>query len=534
MNRKNTSQRLLLMLLLVGSLGACDKFGDMNIDPTRSANLNPVLQLAQAQLEFSGNLEQQERLGVLLTMPMVQHIAGAWSNQWGGMYVKQQQYLSLIWEKDYPGKLLNITDAVERSRNNPAQTNLHAICRIMKVYLYSRITDLYGDIPYSKAVLAYQQGIIVPEYDRQEAIYADFFKELTEATQALNPAADKNTEDLFYKGDVNQWRRFANSLRLRLAMRLVKINPVLAKTEAEAAFNGGVIAQPGDICKLVHENVQNDYVDIRGNGLSAALNQGDLIGYRLCNTLINSMRATNDPRLDHLARYYIDNPFKPFERIDISAQVKAQVGITGVNSGEFIWDDWKNSFTISVPEMGGADYLVSNNIQKAQLANFMIRNDAPFFHLTLAETEFLLAEACFRWGVNWGGSYTEHYRRGLEAACRQLALYPGGPTISDNAIQQFIGDNPLQPDKELELMNTQLWKALLMNGPEAYANWRRSGYPVLVPGYYPGYSTETTIPRRFEYPLSEKNQNAVNVQAAIQVSLGGEDSWTKRVWWDKE
>jgi hypothetical protein len=253
------------------------------------------------------------------------------------------------------------------------------------------------------------------------------------------------------------------------------------------------------------------------------------------------MKATNDPRLDYIARVYIDNPYKPFERIDITAQVKAQVGIFGVNSGNFIWDDYKNSFQISVPEMGGASFTVDNNTQKAQLANFLVVNNAPFIHLSYAEVQFLLADACFRWGITLGGTYTEHYNKGLEAACNQLALFPGGPgsstgstpAISSAKITQFQNDNPLLSGKELNIINTQLWVALLMNGPEAYANWRRSGYPLLVPGFYLGYSTINTIPRRFEYPLSEKVQNADNVNAAIQ-KLGGVDDWTKRVWWDKE
>src|SRR5260221_1114992 len=190
-------------LLLAASmlLFSCNKFGDMNIDPTRSSNLNPALQLAQTQLQFSGDLEQNERLHVLLTMPMVQHIAGAWSNQWGGMYVKQQQYLSLIWEKDYPGKILNIVDAYERTKDVPAKSNLNAICRIMKVYLFARLTDLYGDIPYSKASQSHTTGVKRPEYDKQEDIYNDFFKELAEAVQQLDPAKDINTQDLFYNGN---------------------------------------------------------------------------------------------------------------------------------------------------------------------------------------------------------------------------------------------------------------------------------------------------------------------------------------------
>src|SRR5690606_15343662 len=107
-----------------------------------------------------------------------------------------------------------------------------------------------------------------PKYDKQEDIYTDFFKELSESVAQLDASKDVNPQDLFYKGDVTKWKKFGNSLRLRLAMRLVKINPTKAKEEAVAAFNAGVFTSNEDVCKLDHENVQNDYEDIRGNGTS--------------------------------------------------------------------------------------------------------------------------------------------------------------------------------------------------------------------------------------------------------------------------
>jgi hypothetical protein len=540
---KFNKQNIFLVTLfsIITLLFSCNKFEDMNTDPTRSANIDAGLQLAAIQVQFSGSLNENERLSTMETMPMVQHVAGSWSNQYGGAYVKQEQYLSLIWEADYPGKILNIIDAVDRTKGKPSQTNLHAICRIMKVYLFSRLTDLYGDIPYTEAGLAYKSGIGKPKFDSQKEIYMDFFKELTEATALLDASKDMVTEDLFYKGDIAHWKKFANALHLRLAMRLVKVDPQMAKKEVTAAFSGGLFTSNADICKLGHENVQNGYDDIRGNGLSASITSGDIIQTRICNTLINIMKINNDPRLQYIARSYIDNPYKPFERIEITEQVRDKVGIIGVKPGDFIWDDWQNSFDITVPEMGGAIHNVGNYEQRAQLANFMIANNAPFIHLSYAEVEFLLAEADFRWGLNLGGNYTQHYNNGLEAACKQLALFPGGPGSSTGTIPEidaakitrFQKDNILIPGKELNYINTQLWIALLMNGPEAYANWRRSGFPDLQSGYKPGYSTIKTIPRRFEYPLSEKTQNAENVNAAIQ-KLGGTDDWTKRIWWDKE
>ena len=161
-------------------------------------------------------------------------------------------------------------------------------------------------------------------------------------------------------------------------------------------------------------------------------------------------------------------------------------------------------------------------------------NNAPFFHLTYAETEFMLADASLRLGLSLGATAEEHYKNGLRAACMQLTYYPGTVAITDQQINQFIADNALQPGKELEQINTQLWINYFLNGPEAYANLRRSGYPNLPSGYrIDGYSDGDTkvMPRRLEYPLSEKSLNTKAVDDAAQ-KMGGKDDWNNSVWWD--
>jgi len=528
MKNKTKKYRYSFAILLL-LFAACTKFDDTNIDPTKSNNLDPNLQLALTQVRFSGDLEINEKLSVVMTMPMVQHIGGIWANRYGQMYIKSLPYLSSFWEYTFHNDILNIVDAVERTNGKPEVSNLNAICRIMKVYMFARLTDLYGDIPYSEAGTASFTGIVRPAYDKQEDIYNDFFKELREASAQLNTSGDPVPGDFFYAGNVSAWKKFANSLHLRLAMRLVKRDPDKAKTEALAAYQAGVFASNDEMCIMRHENVQNDYVDIRGNALSVGINQHEVLP-RLSNTFIGIMRDSNDPRLPHIAKYYIDLPYRPFDRVDITEQVTDVVGITGVNSTDYIWDDWKNSFIIQVPGRGA--HTVSNNEQKAQLANFLIRNDAPYFHLTYAEVEFLLAEASLRFGGGFGASASEHYQNAVRAALQQLSLFNGGPTFTDTEITNFIQSVPLLPSREIEVINTQLWIALFLNGPEAYANWRRTGYPVL-PSSVNSESNSTTTPRRFEYPLSEQEQNGANYTIAVD-RLGGANSWNGRVWWDAE
>src|SRR5690606_15148132 len=126
-----------------------------NIDPSRSSDLDPALQLTNVQLRFSGDLEVNEKIGLVLTMPMVQQIGGIWLNRNGQFYIYDRNYLSSLWSNTFGNDVVNIVDAVARTNNDPARTNLNAICRIMKVYEFARITDFYGDIPYSQAGKAF-------------------------------------------------------------------------------------------------------------------------------------------------------------------------------------------------------------------------------------------------------------------------------------------------------------------------------------------------------------------------------------------
>ncbi|RZL18937.1 MAG: SusD/RagB family nutrient-binding outer membrane lipoprotein [Pedobacter sp.] len=522
-----------LGITMVVLTASCKKFGDTNVDPTRSSNMDPSVQLTTAQLRFSGDLNVNERTSFMMTMPLVQHIGGSYSNRWGGIYFNSPAVMGILWEDSYGNDVVNIIDAVKRTSGVPERTNLNAVCRIMKVYTFARMTDLYGDIPYSEA----GQGI-KPKFDSQQEIYADFFKELAAASSQLDPSKDVVKGDVFYQGDVNAWKKFANSLRLRLAMRLVKVDLATAKAEAQAAFDAGVFTQNSDVCKLDHEDIRNPYEEVgkgnvKGNGISASFFNGGAVPGRFTIPFLDQLRSTNDPRMKYMVKYYIDNAGGiPTARVDITDQVVAQIGYAGVGPGRYIWDDWANSFNINVPGVGAVT--VGNNDQKAQPANFLLRFNAPFLHLTYSEVELLLADATVRFGPTFGGTAAEHYRKGMAAGVQQLSFFPGGPTPTEQEINTFTQGNSLLPGRELELINKQLWVTLFLNGPEAYANWRRSGFPVLIPGVNndePGESL--TIPRRFEYPYTEEEQNRANFEKVLP-ALGGTDSWTGRVWWDKQ
>ncbi|MBV7529676.1 SusD/RagB family nutrient-binding outer membrane lipoprotein [Chitinophaga sp. sic0106] len=525
---QNRNYNYILPLLLL--LTACSKFGTLNTDPTKSSSMNPKNQLIYAQLWFSGDLSTQERTNSIVLLPLVQQFGAVYYARVGGMYVKDATRMWVMWENSYPNDVVNIVDAAERTKDVATQSNLNAMCRIMKVYTFARLTDLYGDIPYSQAGTAYYSQIKRPVYDKQEDIYNDFLAELKAAAAQLDATKDKVPEEVFFKGDINAWKKFANSLRIRLALRIAKRNPDKAKTEITEAYSGGVMTSNADICMTKHLDIQSTYSDVRGNAVSVAINQQSGMP-KIISTFLNLLKNTNDPRLNYIPRCYKqNNPMKPFEREDITEQVKVTtVGLTGSNPGRYVYDDWVGPVTIKLAN--GTNYSAVNGDLKCELNNCFIRNNAPFLHLTYAEVELLLADASIRLGITLGDDAATHYRKGIEAAMKQLSLYPNGPVVPDTAIARFLTENPLAAGTELKQINSQLYIALMLNGPETFANWRRSGYPELK-ATPTNESTSTTIPRRFQYPLSEKEQNAVNVQAAVERI--GEDDWTRRVWWDKE
>jgi hypothetical protein len=525
----NTGLFMLTIMFL-----SCNKFSDKNLDPTKPTSMDPQFQLVYSQLRFSGDLDVQVRLSLIELMPMIQQATGPYACRYGGVYIKNPPYMAGLWEGDYPNTVVNIVDAVENTKNDPTKTNLNAICRIMKVYIFARLTDLYGDIPYSEAGRAYTGGISQPKFDKQKDIYDDFFKELSEASAQLDPTKDAVSREVIYNGDISKWKKFANSLHLRLAMRLVKVDPDKAKTEAQAAYSAGVFTSNDDIAMTRHEDFVNTTGDFRGNAVNSSSMRSEANVVRVTSTMVDLMKKTNDPRLTRItANYLAYNPALDaniFQRKDVTEQVRDKINIVGMTPGQYLYSAWwVPAINIDVPGRGTVK--LANDYQTSQYANFLLRFNAPFFHETYAEVEFLLAEATVRWGLNLGGTAQSHYEKGMRAAVEQLQLYPGAPAIPSSEIDTFIQNNLLQTGTEIQQINEQMYFALMFNAPEGYANWRRTGYPVLVPAIT-AESQTTAIPRRFEYPLSEKSQNAVNVNKAIQ-DMGGTDDWTNRVWWDK-
>ena len=500
---------LLPLLILANS---CTKdFDSLNTDPTKGSSIAPGQQLTGAAYYLDGG-RAVVYANLYVLQPFVQYMSGPWGMRAGSKYIRTT-YPDAVWTTFYGQSIKQLVDLIQRNKADSSLVNYIAAARILKVYIFSLLTDLYGDIPYSQAGLGYYQSIYTAKYDSQQSIYTDFFSELDGAVKQFDQTKDAIDNDIVYNGNIGQWKKLANSLRLRLAMRLTKVDLATAETQAKAAIEGGLMVSADDNFKMIHEAYA--YPDLRGNGYAQALQESDTYLYSAgTTTFVNFLKQNNDPRL-------------PCYFVNQDANGKDITGLTNyipIDPGLYWWDNWGDFIAAD-----GTDIPQANKFATIHRSFAVLQSS--FLHMGYAEVQFLLAEAAYR---GWAGNAGQYYHNGISAAIDQLSMYPGMVTVSASDKANYIAAHPLDAGKEIQEINEQKWVALFPNGYEAYANYRRTGYPVLGAITDVGLESETNgvLPRRLFYPASEAYDNATNYNAALQ-NLGGTDNWLKPVWWDK-
>lgn len=539
--KTNNIKIFVLSVLFSTFLYSCADFDKLNEDPNTSTNMEVDLMIPTVQYFTSSDWQRMHRLFIYPGAFMNQW-AGEWASiEYGGHAKKNTGYFEYLWNGTYSEAIKNVVDMVERSKDDPEKVNAAAISRILKVQQFLRLTDYYGDIPYSEAGLGFHQNIIKPKYDEQKDIYHDFLKELKEAAAALDASQIKPKYDLYYNGDIGKWKKLANSLRLRVAMRLVKVDPSLAEAEAKDAIAAGVFDSNADICYVKHEDVITG-----GDGVGKANAVSNLITQKRSSSgsvfyystdFIEAMEKRKDPRIQYIASAYVKGEDE--DLIDITDIVyKARGSYAAMSVPAQMWAyelDPSNKYpTASVPveiEIDGEKKAVELAYSRLRPSAAVEALDAPYIHISYAEVAFLQAEAEIRWGSK--AKAEELYAKGLQAAVEQWSLF--GIKDTAPAAEQFASVNTLTSGKEIEEINTQLWILHFLDPIESWSNWRRSGYPDVK--FYNRTPLENQsngeTPRRIEYPLDENFKNGKNLKEAID-RMGGKDSWTNRVWWDKQ
>lgn len=532
----------LCSLALAAGVTGCRDLTELNQNPASTTTLDPNLLLPTVQYLEAFGMNNMVRSYIY---------PGGWNNfcsgyssmvNYGSRGVFNAGYSTRLWDQGYPNQIKNVRAMLDLAEEG---SNIHAVARIMDVEIFMKFTDVYGDIPYFDAGRTAQTGNKTPRYDRQEEIYDNFFTELREAAAELSETGDVLTQDLYFGGDIARWRRYANSLRLRAAMRLVKVDPARAKAEAEAAVADGIMTSVDDSAYVKYENVRGDFV--QGNGISNFLFQysGDI---RVTEELIAALHgneAMPDPRFRKIAACYLESASSRVEyATDITDAVHEALGYY-VGLPAQCTKTWSNACTrpdYSLPSikvmLNGTETTLTQHQQRMCFSKAIVAADAPYVKMGYSEVCLWLAEARYRgWNV---GSRTaeEYYREGIRAACRQMALFGSDSEIAESDIEAFVATQQLVGGEELELINTQLWLQFFLNPMEAWSNTRRTdGLPARYAQYYNYWptvnATEGRMPRRLTYPTDEQTKNGDNYYEALN-RMGGTDSWMNRVWWDAE
>lgn len=521
-------------------LASCDNgFEEMNVDPTSAASIRPEYVLTTSQLALAGTRYEQWRANFIYAESMIQHVAttaGYWS---GNFYTLNQSYIEALWDVGYDGlgdgnrayvKLLQ--DIIYNHQDDPDMANVVAAARILRVLAFHRLTDSYGDIPYHEAGLGFITQDIDPTYDPQSEIYPHMLSELQAAVAQFDAARPSiGSADLIYGGDISRWRKFGNSLMLRLALRLVKVDPSAAQEWATRAINAGVMENNADIAYLMHQDGPSSGPNgLNSNGVTDVFRADSP---RLSELMVSWMKATGDPRLPLFGAVFSGSGTTwPGTVQVVSTDPAHMIGMPNGLDGAALqnhasWSEVENlDLSAQHPDWDELDP-AWRYVQPGPL----LRNPAgPTIFQSYAEVALMKAEAAHRWGI--GNAATE-YENGVRAAMEHMNIYSYGPysgAIDAASIDAYLAANPFDPANALQQINTQYWAATFLNGIEAWANYRRSGFPVLIPINPPGNVTQGRVPSRFVYPNNERLLNEVHYQAAV--SRQGPDLMTTRVWWD--
>jgi len=495
-----------VLALFLTIITSCEKgFDELNKSKTSATEIDPAFILNNAVLNSSTGT-------LIYEIGAVQQIVSPFSGVLTGANYNQDNRASTDdnWQSYYRNVIKLTKDIIAQTKDNPARSNLMNMARIMQANAFMILTDTYGSIPYEEGGEGYNSQIFFPKYETQQSIYPKIIKELTEASAALSASGKIETADILYGGDVANWKKFGYSLLLRAGMRLSKVDPTQAQTVVKNAFDGGVITQNIENASVRHDNNYK-------NPISNTLNSTEAANYYLTKPFIDALKNTNDPRLVSIAiRYKGANSG--------TAQLPAVGTILAADQIGMPMGKDNITAVAAAQAEGLISFYEYSQVDRRRMAKLT----APMFFVTASQMNLLLAEARFKGWITTGTA-EQYFADGIKANMDQMALFD--PTIAVPSADRdaYIAANPLKASTELEQINYQYWISSFLNGPEAFANFRRSGFPALAPNPFPG--REVIWINRLTYPNSEISVNSDNVKEAINTQ--GADNLETKVWWHK-
>lgn len=469
------------VLVAYSSCKKVDDFGDLNRNPNATTEPITAALFTNVIANLGNNLVWDQG--------GVNTVSGLYAQFFSEtQYTEASRYAKPTFNFDgyYSGPLYDLQNIINYNRDQAtaskaatfgSSANQIAIARILKARYFKMLTDVWGDIPYSQAL----KGSGLPSYDPQQQIYTDLIKELKEAVDQFDNGPTVQG-DILFNGNTAAWKRYANSLRLLIALQLSKANAAMGKTEFQAA-----LSHPAGVIETNSQNATINYPG--GNYRNPFYNYYEVTqrrDYAVSKTVTDRLTNTNDPRINAFTTTKVGFPY----------------GLTRENAVSFANQNSNWTF-IMAPQWR--------------------RADAPLSIMTAANIWLARAEAAFKGWIS--ESVATDYMTGIQRSLEQWNVYNAG-TFATYMAQSSVA---LTSGTELEKIATQEWITWFPNGVEAWNVWRRTSYPSLTPA--PG---QAAIPRRFPYGPNEYNLNPENVKAAAaRYNAGGvEDSQFSRLWFD--
>lgn len=491
MSIKNKIKKWITFILLsIMALSCTEKFEVLNTNPNSPVDVPGINILANAAWR------SVYREGYTMAL----HGVSLWCQHFAKVqYLDEDRYayrednINSNWENSYSGELMDLKIVIDKAQDNDFP-NLEAMGRILKARTFLRMTDLWGDIPYSEAFTGTN---ITPAYDTQESIYMDLISELKLAVSLIDANAEDASliasGDIIYSGDLAQWKKFANSLLLRIYIHISGVDPTTAQTGIETIVTDGNIFSSND------DDAQLNWLTDKAYWNPLYEWNFERTDFATSKTLIDLLEGRSDPRL-------------PIYAQDIDADIGG-----GTDGDETSYVGQINGDTGSGPQIT----TVSLIGEKPGYTT-----DQPQYMMTYAEVQFILAEAALKgWSV--GGTAESYYNAGIEASMSKWGVTSADVTTYLSHLLVAYDDT-----KANEQIGTQKWLALYTQGIEAFTEVRRTGYPAVIESYelpatvYPGLG----VPLRFPYPLSESSRNGANYDLATAGIHN--DMYGKPLWWD--
>ena len=550
---------ILILTAAVFAVSCSDNLEDLN------QNIKDPSSVSGESL-FAG---AQKRLADQMTTPNVNlNNNRLWAQHWNETtYQDESNYDQVTrsipdghWRVMYRDVLKNLDEAskvitaTENDLTNAQKANKLAIIEILSVYAWSNLVETYGDIPYSEAL---DIDNTLPKYDDAFTVYKNLLVRLDAAMNSMDSQPSfSSSQDLIYSGDITSWKKFGNTLKLRMGMTLADVDAGLSKTTVESAVNGGVFTSNADDANYQYSPTNPNNNPVHDNLVLSGRND-----YVAAETIVNIMNDLNDPRRADYFDPNINETIGEVQSVSTAGDITTIVFTEAITATPIVGnnvysptDDVERptrlgtivavgansidiKFVADTPAVGDMVFYAiyegalpgkqSRYTEFSHANRTMVEPTNPGILLSYIETEFLLAEGAAR-GYSVGGSAEDHYVAGITASFEiwgttGLADYLAQSEVDYNSALAASTSNP----QWKEVIGTQAWLGLYNRTFAVYLSVRRLDYPLLTEPF----AKKSGYPTRYTYPVSEQNLNVTNYNAAAS-AIGG-DLPVTRLFWDK-